>query len=392
MVDDSTIYLEMMAVMIGEEYNLKFATSGEKALRMLKSEKNISLILLDLIMPYMSGAEFLDEIKKDPELKDIPVVVLASSDDNEAACLSLGAVDYIRKPFPVRSAVLAKIENALSNNQNSKGIDFDSYVNALFAEYQTVYLIDVKDGSYESITEDENFSALGLEPSGSDFFAKFRSDAEKVVYKDDLEQMLGAFDKYTFMTAVQSLQGMAMNYRICLSGEVMHYRLKAMYIPDENPQVIIGITCTEEEVVGMEALNAFRDDPRNYASVAQSLASDYMCIYFVHLESNRFIEYYSVPEFERLRLEKSGENFFTFGLKSFLEGVNSVDTERVTRTFTKENVLKTIDEHRAFTIAFRLTFEESDEYVSLKATKMTKDGVDYLVVGISNIDAQINEK
>ena len=60
MVDDSTIYLEMMAVMIGEEYNLKFATSGEKALRMLKSEKNISLILLDLIMPYMSGAEFLD--------------------------------------------------------------------------------------------------------------------------------------------------------------------------------------------------------------------------------------------------------------------------------------------------------------------------------------------
>ena len=117
-----------------------------------------------------------------------------------------------------------------------------------------------------------------------------------------------------------------------------------------------------------------------------------MCIYFVHLESNRFIEYYSVPEFERLRLEKSGENFFTFGLKSFLEGVNSVDTERVTRTFTKENVLKTIDEHRAFTIAFRLTFEESDEYVSLKATKMTKDGVDYLVVGISNIDAQINAK
>ena len=67
MVDDSTINLEMMSVMIGDVYNLKFATDGQKALSLLKNEDDISLVLLDLSMPYMSGTEFLAEAKKESE-------------------------------------------------------------------------------------------------------------------------------------------------------------------------------------------------------------------------------------------------------------------------------------------------------------------------------------
>lgn len=387
-VDDSTIYLEMMGVLIGDVYDLKYATDGAKALNMLKNEKDVALVLLDLVMPYMSGAEFLAQVKKDGELKNIPVIVLASSDDNEAACLNLGAVDFIKKPFPVRSAVLAKIENALSNKNAAKGIDFDSYVNALFSEYQTVYLVDAVSNSYDSISEDENYKSLNLKQRGENFYEDVLTTIKRVIYPEDRDLILNAFDKETFLTAVQS--GLAMSCRIVINGAPKHYRIKAMYVPDENPQIIIGIANTEEEVVGMETLKALRNDPRTFADIAQSLVSDFMCIYYVHLESNRFIEYSSVAEYERLRLQKEGDNFFAFGLKSFIEGVNPVDKSRVTRQFTKENVLKTINEHKAFSIQFRLTFEDSDAYVSLKAVKLVKDGVEYLVVGIRNIDAQMN--
>jgi len=387
-VDDSTIYLEMMGVLIGDVYDLKYATDGAKALNMLKNEKDVALVLLDLVMPYMSGAEFLAQVKKDGELKNIPVIVLASSDDNEAACLNLGAVDFIKKPFPVRSAVLAKIENALSNKNAAKGIDFDSYVNALFSEYQTVYLVDAVSNSYDSISEDENYKSLNLKQRGENFYEDVLTTIKRVIYPEDRDLILNAFDKETFLTAVQS--GLAMSCRIVINGAPKHYRIKAMYVPDENPQIIIGIANTEEEVVGMETLKALRNDPRTFADIAQSLVSDFMCIYYVHLESNRFIEYSSVAEYERLRLQKEGDNFFAFGLKSFIEGVNPVDKSRVTRQFTKENVLKTINEHKAFSIQFRLTFEDSDAYVSLKAVKLVKNGVEYLVVGIRNIDAQMN--
>ena len=216
------------------------------------------------------------------------------------------------------------------------------------------------------------------------------ANADKVVFEEDRELLKSSLEKDALMTTLKSNQGLTMDYRLNIDGDVKHYRLKAMLVPDEKEQIIIGVSCTEDEIVGMETLYAFRNDARNYSDIAQSLACDYICIYFVHLESNRFIEYYSDPGFDVLKLEKSGDNFFTFGLKSFLRGVNAVDTERVTHQFTKENVIKTIDKHKAFTISFRLTFEESDEYVFLKATKLIKDGVEYLVVGISNIDAQMN--
>jgi len=194
------------------------------------------------------------------------------------------------------------------------------------------------------------------------------------------------------MTGLQLNKRFTMDYRLVINGAVKHYRMKAMLVPDENPQIIIGVTSTEEQVVGMETLYSFRNDPKNYPAIAESLASDYICIYYVHLAGPRFIEYSSVPEYSVLRLDKSGDNFFTFGLKSFIDGVNPIDRARVTRLVTKENMVKTIDEHRAFTISFRLTFEGNDAYVSLKATKLINDGVEYLVVGISNIDAEMNSK
>ncbi|MBR2133536.1 MAG: response regulator [Eubacterium sp.] len=386
MVDDNTVNLEMMEIMISDVYNLVFATNGQKALGILRSTPDIALILLDLEMPYMSGTELLMELKKDAQLKDIPVIVLANAEDNEAACLNLGAVDYIKKPFPLRAQVLEKTEKALNSPQNAGGMDMDAYINTLFAEYSTVYLVDVGTGNYDSISEDEDYISFGLAPKGASFTEALRTDAERVIYTDDLPAVLRAFDEATFIERAK--QGIKLDYRMLVNGQPKHYRLKAMYVDDIRPQIIIGITSTEEEFSGMETLVAFRDDPSNFARIAQSLVSDYMCIYFVHLASNRFIEYYSVAGYERLRLDKSGDNFFTFGLKSFIDGVNPVDKERVARQVTKENILKAIDKRKAFTVSFRLTFEGFDEYVALKATKLIRNGIEYLVVGISIIDEQ----
>lgn len=391
-VDDSTIYLEMVSVMIGDEYNLEFATNGQKALHILKNEKDISLIILALQMPYMSGVELLMEAKKDPEIDDIPVIVLTNEDDNEAACLSLGAVDFIKKkPFPMRSVVLDKVEKALNSKVGTNEVDLDSYINALFSEYSTVYLIDAEDYSFDSFTEDDNYRSLNLAQDGPNFFDFINSAIKKYVCDEDSGKLLKEFNRETFMDTMRNQKGIVANFGLRVDGEVLHYCMKAMLVPDKTPQVIIGITNTEETFVGMEALYTFRDDERNKPIVSESLASDYICIYLVHLESNRFVEYSSIPEFSALRLAKSGENFFTFGLKSFIEGVNSVDTERVTRHFTRENVLKAIEEHKAFYLSFRLTFEDYDMNVSVKATKMVNNGAEYLVVGVSNIGDQFKD-
>lgn len=77
-------------------------------------KKRPDIIILDLMMPGMDGFEFCDKIKADPNYNDIPIIVVSAlpSSSNRTKLLSMGALDYIQKPFD-SSELVNKIEEAL---------------------------------------------------------------------------------------------------------------------------------------------------------------------------------------------------------------------------------------------------------------------------------------
>jgi len=81
-----------------EGYEVSTAYNGEEGLKKTKEEKP-TLVLLDIMMPKMNGLEYLDELKKHPEVKNTPVIVLTNLADEKDAELALtkGAVRYIIK-------------------------------------------------------------------------------------------------------------------------------------------------------------------------------------------------------------------------------------------------------------------------------------------------------
>jgi putative two-component system response regulator len=93
-----------------ENYTVVTIPSGKKLLDALKKTKP-ALILLDVEMPEMSGYEVINEIKDNPETAGIPVIFLTgkAEQENELAGLTLGAVDYIAKPFSAQ-LLLKRIE------------------------------------------------------------------------------------------------------------------------------------------------------------------------------------------------------------------------------------------------------------------------------------------
>jgi len=99
-IDDTPMQLVELGRILSSRYEVKIAKSGEEGLKLLK-EHNIDLILLDLVMPGMSGFEVLACIKESEETAHIPVIFITGSSlaENEEKALSLGAVDYIHKPF-----------------------------------------------------------------------------------------------------------------------------------------------------------------------------------------------------------------------------------------------------------------------------------------------------
>ena len=99
-IDDDPIQLKVLGHILFPQYDVKTAKNGETGLR-LAAKYNIDLILLDLVMQDMSGFEVLSQLKASDETKHIPVIFVTGSisNEDEAKCLALGAVDYIRKPF-----------------------------------------------------------------------------------------------------------------------------------------------------------------------------------------------------------------------------------------------------------------------------------------------------
>ena len=112
-VDDEESICEILQFNLEiEGYDVDVAYSAEQALRM--DIRSYSLILLDIMMGGMSGFKMAQMLKKDPETASIPIIFCTAKDteDNKIAGLTLGADDYISKPFSVRE-VVARVKSVL---------------------------------------------------------------------------------------------------------------------------------------------------------------------------------------------------------------------------------------------------------------------------------------
>lgn len=101
-VEDNELNREMLREILSVEYDVLEAENGKAALDILKEHKgDISLILLDVMMPVMDGYTFLDKMKEKEEFSLIPVIVTTQGDSeaDEVAALSHGATDFVPKPY-----------------------------------------------------------------------------------------------------------------------------------------------------------------------------------------------------------------------------------------------------------------------------------------------------
>lgn len=113
-VDDTPDNLMLMAALLNEKYRVKLANSGDKALRILQGDPLPDLILLDIMMPGLSGHQVAERLQQDSRTRHVPIIFLTAmaAMENEVQGLALGAVDYITKPInPAR--VLARVYTQL---------------------------------------------------------------------------------------------------------------------------------------------------------------------------------------------------------------------------------------------------------------------------------------
>ena len=113
-VDDSEINRALLKEILGDSYEYLETENGVHAMEILRGRADISLVLLDLIMPEMDGFDVLRVMRCYSWLEEIPVIVISAAEDTASIerAYDLGVADYIRRPFE-RVMVMRRVQNVL---------------------------------------------------------------------------------------------------------------------------------------------------------------------------------------------------------------------------------------------------------------------------------------
>jgi class 3 adenylate cyclase len=209
LVDDNPANLRAGKNVLTEKYNVFTAPSAEKMFGLLEKGSKPSLILLDIEMPGMSGYEAIKILKSKPETQDIPVIFLTGKSDSndELEGLSLGAIDYITKPF-VPILLLKRIEVHLLVEFQQRQLKYyadnlqkmlSSYlservVNVLLSDPSKLEMEGTKRIMTAVFTDIRNFSAISEKMDPIDL-ARLLNIYLTAMSDIILEQM-GTIDKY----------------------------------------------------------------------------------------------------------------------------------------------------------------------------------------------------
>jgi putative two-component system response regulator len=148
-VDDNTENLTVLGELLSPEFRVLAASSGQRALDLIRGGARPDVMLLDIMMPGMSGFEVLERLRADPEAPFMPVIfvtALGAAADEERGFVS-GAADYITKPFRpavVLARVRAHVEIKRARDRLAdQNIHLDAEVGRRMAETQHIQDVSI---------------------------------------------------------------------------------------------------------------------------------------------------------------------------------------------------------------------------------------------------------
>lgn len=269
---------------------------------------------------------------------------------------------------------------------DNSGVSFALAAKALSADYINLYYVNDKTDDFTEYNPDANIGNLSVERRGSDFFNASLKDAETAIYPEDLETFKVEFSKDYLLDILEREGTYSLSYRLMKDGEPIYVNMKAVRI--DRDHIVIGVNNVDSYMRHKEELERAQEESLAYARIS-ALSGDFIAMYTVDPETDDYIEYSSTSEYESLDLAKTGHDFF--GETSRLAGdiIHAEDLEGFRLLFTKENVLRDIEDSGLFEFNYRMVIGDEPIHVSIKAAMIEEKTGPRIIVGVSNIDERI---
>ncbi|MCR5030593.1 MAG: transporter substrate-binding domain-containing protein [Selenomonadaceae bacterium] len=294
-----------------------------------------------------------------------------------------------------KSITALKNKNAATEEAYEKArstsVIFTHIAKTLARGYTDFYYVDLDTEKYIEYRNDETSGEITETRRGENFFAACRKDAKRIVHPEDLNALLNMLDRQTFLDALNRNGIFMMPYRLISDQGPIYVNMRASRMDGDDRFIIIGITDINEQVKQRHAEEQMKDERIAYSRI-NALAGDYVCIYIVDPETERYREYTTTSKFVQFEIPKEGMDFFENSRINSQKVIYPEDLERFLSLFTKENVFATIEEIGVFTLTYRLMINEKPTYMRLKAAMVEEEEGRRLIVGVNDVDNQIRQE
>ncbi|MBR4163212.1 MAG: EAL domain-containing protein [Solobacterium sp.] len=306
---------------------------------------------------------------------------------------------YFSKPVPSDEYEHFIVEKKKNGNQADEektdvyakhGQNFGRIFHALTSGFESIYYVDTKTNHYVEFSSHGRHEDLQIERSGLDFFGDTQRNLPKIIYKDDVERVCLSMQKETLLDHLRQEESFSMTYRLIMEDNPAYYNLKVVRASADDDHIVVGISNVDE------SMKQARDDEETkirsteFFNIAQTLSHDFESIYYVDLQTDEYREFTAQGAYKTIPMELSGRDFFKECQRNLLKVVYSEDQERLSAFMQKEVLLKSLQENKVIFYEYHLMID--DKPVPFRMKIVMSDDENYIIIGVSNISAQIAQE
>ena len=228
----------------------------------------------------------------------------------------------------------------------------------------------------------DTFSFVRSNRSYKEFFRRFLAAKGSVGLSDPVKKEI-SMDICRALDSCTELGSRAFLNEKLEDGSVIHAMVKRLA---DNP--VRGVAAY---VIAVLDITVEAEQQLSFESVAQALSSDYIYIYDVDVATEEFVEYSANGDGKGIAMERHGEGFFMQAAKDIGVVIYEGDRESFRQVFTKENVMRIVDESGVFVCTYRLMINNVPTFVNMKIARMQNDS-GHIIIGVNNVDAQMRQQ
>lgn len=273
----------------------------------------------------------------------------------------------------------------LSVSEPEDGESYADIARALAADYYNIYVVDLDTDRFIEYSSQAGEEEMAMERHGEDFFRLARQDTMTRIYEEDREPFLSVFSREKIIEALDSNGVFTTSYRLIDSGTPVYAGLKATRMKSGKNRIIIGVSIIDAQVKQKEAVERVHQQNSVIERIA-ALTGEYYALYLADPESGAYSEYSVSADYSSLGFDKEGDDIFRKARSDAQIYADPQDISLFLEQFTKEKVMREIEEKGRYQIRYRLMIKGQPKRIILTAAKVVEAGREKLIFGVNVLD------